>query len=100
MLLHLASPQFSGVGLYARISLPVLMIAATLVWWFINLKTQYSKTINFFAKHTFGVFLIHDNNYIRDILWMKIFNNSSLYGLNLVLSYIISKKGSGEIKKV
>ena len=54
----------------------VLVLSASLLSFFVNLKPHYSKIINIFGGCVFGVYLIHENNYLRDIIWNQLFDNS------------------------
>ena len=40
----------------------------------LNLKLPESKFINWIAASVFGVYLLHDNPFIREFLWGKVFN--------------------------
>ena len=42
----------------------------------INYNRIIIKLINFFAPATLGVYLIHDNNYVRGYLWSELFNTT------------------------
>lgn len=53
-------------------SVIVLVISYELFMTFLCRKRFYSKTINIIAKGSFGVYLIHDNSYLRIILWRNI----------------------------
>lgn len=49
------------------------------------------KFINSISKCTFGVYLIHDNNYVRKWLWNDVFPNGSyVNSYKLVLHLIVS----------
>lgn len=87
--LHNMSSQFDGIHFYSRIAIPTLLIAATLLSWFESANIKQNECINFFAKHTFGIFLIHDNNYVRDLLWKRLLDNSNYHGLILVVDCLI-----------
>lgn len=45
--------------------------------------------INNFARLTLGIYLIHDNRYIRPLLWEKLFHNSSLYHTSYLILYSV-----------
>lgn len=47
------------------------------------------NNINNFAKLTLGIYLIHDNRYIRPFLWEKLFHNSSLYHSSYLMLYSV-----------
>ncbi len=78
---------------YNNISIIIFLssISTFLMFLLIEIKNNYIENIVFFlGKCTFGVYLIHDNNYIRPILW----NYVSKYvgktsGTYLISSFVI-----------
>ncbi len=56
---------------------PMLLIALLLFLGFLNLNMGYKPIVNVVSSATFGVYLIHENNYIRELLWKTIFNNKA-----------------------
>jgi hypothetical protein len=76
---------------YSIHSVLVLVIAASMLSLFANMKPFYSKTINTVAGCTFGVYLIHENEFIRKLLWKELFDNSSYaQSKYLILHFIVS----------
>ena len=63
--------------LYGMQTLPVLLISVCLFMTFAKTTIKNNKFINIVASATFGVYLIHENHYLRNIFWQTIFNNSS-----------------------
>ncbi len=66
-----------GILLYSRHfmsmeSVIVLAVSYELFMAFLCRKRFYSNTINIIASGAFGVYLIHDNSYLRIILWRNI----------------------------
>jgi surface polysaccharide O-acyltransferase-like enzyme len=57
-------------------TLPILICSITLFLGFKNLKMNNVTLINRIALSMFGVYLLHDNYFIRPVLWGKIFKNS------------------------
>ncbi len=53
--------------------LPSFLIALMLFIGFSKIDIGCNKTINVISSATFGVYLIHDNAYIRGVLWRQIF---------------------------
>ena len=51
----------------------VLLISLFIFIFFMKTDIGYKKPINFVSQAVFGVYLIHDNNYWRMIIWEKIF---------------------------
>ena len=78
-----------------------LLIFACSVFTFLffsKLKMKQNKFINLISSATFGVYLIHDNNFVRPFLWVDLFKNatyldtSSIYLhaiINIVLVYVV-----------
>ncbi len=57
----------------------MLLTAVFLFVGFKNLNIKFSKVINVIAASTFGVYLIHDNSYVRTFLWINLFKNAHHY---------------------
>ncbi len=84
------------VYLYSMEKLPILFISIFLLLGFKNLKMKNNKKINVIASAAFGVYLIHDNEFMRAFLW----NKNNLYAtskslllyaiLAIVIVYIVS----------
>lgn len=52
-------------------------------------KIKHHRWINIAASATFGVYLIHDNNYMRHFLWIDFFNNANYQDSLLLIPYSI-----------
>ena len=53
----------------------ICLATSILLFCFFNsLKIKNNKFINLISKTTFAVYLIHDNNYIRPLLWGRLLN--------------------------
>lgn len=63
-------------------SIVVFLLARELLLFFILLKPKYNKLIQMFSSATFGIYLIHDNEYMRYYLWQTVFHNQTYYGEN------------------
>lgn len=50
-----------------------------------------SKTINFLSSSVLGIYLIHDNEYIREIIWKKVYPNVLFINTNFFILHIIIK---------
>lgn len=46
---------------------------------FKNIKIKHNPIINFVSSATLGIYLIHDNNYVRPFIWQKIFVISEIF---------------------
>ena len=81
-------------------STPFILISSiSLFSFFKNLKTKNNKYINLIASSVFGVYLIHDNMFIRPYIWKELFKNNDYYFSNylyihsfiaIILVFIIS----------
>lgn len=76
---------------FSRSSIVALLFAMSLFSLFINIKPFNSRPINQTAACTFGVYLIHDNSIMRNLLWIKIFKNAD-YAMSeyLILHLIVT----------
>lgn len=79
-----------GVDNCGRSSIFIILLASGLFLIFKNLKIKDSNIINTITKCTFGVYLIHDNNYVREWLWNDVFPNSSYVNTNKLALHLIS----------
>ena len=57
-----------------------LMIGVTLFGLFLNINIGSIGFINFISKSMFGVYLIHDNSFIRPFLWHVLVNSHAYVG--------------------
>lgn len=57
--------------------LPIFLCSITLFLAFKNLKLKPTKSINTVAMTTFGIYLIHDNQFVRPFIWENIFRNAA-----------------------
>ena len=78
-----------AIMLFKPYNLFVLLIALTLFMTFFTLKIRYRKWINIMASATFGVYLIHENSYIRPYLWIELFQNNH-YQDTILIPYSIA----------
>ena len=60
-------------------SILIMLEAIYLFVYFKELKIKNNKYINLIAGTTFGIYLFHDNFFIRKILWIDIFKNYRFY---------------------
>lgn len=70
-------------------SLNIFIIAVSVFCFFIKLDIKQSKVINTIASTSFGVYLIHENNYVRDFIWKKAFNILNYADSILIIPYSI-----------
>lgn len=56
---------------------------------FKNKRISNLRIINIMAASTFGVYLIHDNEYVREFLWKTIFKNASYFQSPLLIVHAV-----------
>lgn len=71
-------------------SLPTLAISFSLFVAFSRTDVRYSKRINTVSSATFGVFLIHENAFVRPFLWNTVFRNAKFQDSALLIPYSIA----------
>ena len=57
---------------------------------FSNLNIPHSKVINMIASATFGVYLIHDNNFVRPFIWKQLFRVASFQESQYLIPYSLA----------
>lgn len=62
---------------YSTQDITVLIISVCMFMTFVKTNIKNNKIINTLASATFGVYLIHENHFVRNIFWQTIFKNSS-----------------------
>ena len=78
-------------GYFAGMMRPFTILAcAYLLACFRGMNIPYSKYINLLASATFGVYLIHDNNFVRPFLWRTVFKDASCPGNSYFIPYSIA----------
>lgn len=79
-------------------SVLVFMVSMCIFLLFKNIKINYCKIINLLGSVSFGVYLFHDNFFMRDMLWRDLFGvrnwNSNfmfvVYGIGVsILIYVV-----------
>jgi len=95
----LVGTKYSVIGehsnyLLNRNSIVALMFSIGLFGYVINIKEKNNQFICSLSKYVLGVYLIHDNYYIRALLWTSIFNiktiiNSKMFFLYFVLIVLL-----------
>ncbi|MGN1337397.1 MAG: acyltransferase [Candidatus Coprovivens sp.] len=80
-----------ALHLYERNSILSVIFCFSLFYYFTRKQEKSNKIINIIASNVFAVYLISDNNYLRSIIWNKLFNVSSyINSYYLILNLIIS----------
>ncbi|MBQ7641317.1 MAG: acyltransferase family protein [Acholeplasmatales bacterium] len=68
----------------------LVVIAATSIFIFFISFNFNNKIINLLAKTTFGIYLLHDNYIIRNILWNLLITNNNINIMPLIVYSFIS----------
>lgn len=75
---------------YSSIGYVVASVLILLIFKNINIKNKnVNKLILTFSGLTFGIYLIHDNNFIRLILWKNIFEDLKFQNLTTILFVVL-----------
>lgn len=69
--------------------IPTVLISISLFAIFLNAKQFHNKFINWTAKFTLGIYIIHDNAFIQPLLWKNLFNNSTQTELLALVQHAI-----------
>lgn len=85
---HDISP-FYPTYFYGQEKLTVLLISLSLFMAFATMRMKYYRFINLVASATFGVYLIHDNSLVRELLWMEVFKNAHYQDSLFLIPYSI-----------
>ena len=75
---------------YGMDKLPVLVISVLMFIGFSKIDIGYKRAINIISSATFGVYLLHDDPYIRPFLWNIVFRNASYSDSNLLIPYSLA----------
>lgn len=66
-----------------------IAVAVLLFYLFKNINLSNIKLINIISSATFGVYLIHDSNYIRPLIWKTIFHVNDYQNASYFIPYSI-----------
>ena len=76
--------------LYTVYSITVLLLAASLLSFFVNIKHGHNKIINIIGECTFGVYLIHANKFVNSWVWSELFNTKHYIDSGFLIVYVLS----------
>lgn len=68
-------------------TLPVLLASVLLLVGFLRIDIGHSRFVNTLASATFGVYLLHDDGFVRTFLWEKLFCNAAYADSALLIPY-------------
>ncbi len=91
MLLGRWNPVFNSYTtlFYGTMKLPTLFRAIAFFMIFKCLKPSHAAFVNVISLATFGVYLLHDSDYMRFMLWNRIFQNASYRDTVFIIPYSI-----------
>lgn len=69
--------------------LPILIISLLLLKGFLQINIKPNRVINIISSATFGVYLIHDNGYVRPFIWKTVFKNAAYSESKYLIPYSI-----------
>ena len=70
-------------------SIMVVVIGLPVFIGFLKMNIGYKRVINFISPAMFGVFLIHENNIVRNWLWQDVFSLSSYSNSKTLIPYTL-----------
>lgn len=76
--------------LYGLQALTTLLTALFLFVGFLRIDIGNGRIVNLLASATFGVYLIHDDNYVRPFLWKTLFHNAQYSHSRRLIPYSIA----------
>ena len=68
-------------------TVPPFVISLLIFLVFSEMRLAYNKTINLISSATFGVYLIHDHDYVRVFLWETLFHGKTYSESVLLIPY-------------
>ena len=100
--LYILYLSFSNIALvnyiyeFSKISSILLFVSAICLFMFFKeLNIGKIKVVNFFASVSFGVYLFHDNLFMRDFLckslfsWTKLLDNGSVFVVGILVAVLV-----------
>lgn len=78
--------KYSG-SLFNIDKITTLLISLFLFMGFSSLRIKYNKFINIVSSSTFGIYLLHECDYVRVYLWQTLFKNASYSDTLLLIPY-------------
>ncbi|MBQ4554414.1 MAG: acyltransferase family protein [Spirochaetaceae bacterium] len=74
---------------FALTRFPILICSIFVFCFFKNLQIKNNKLINLFASSTFGVYLIHENPFLKGVLWHEIFSIDKFIESKYLIFYML-----------
>lgn len=70
--------------------LPTVLTALFLFLGFLQIDIGCNRVVNRISSATFGVYLIHENNFVRPFLWGTLFHNASFADSPVLIPYSLA----------
>jgi hypothetical protein len=68
----------------------IVLTSIELLVGFVKLKPFYNKWVNIVASVSLGVYLIHDNNFVRPFLWKTLLKSPEMYSSNYLILHALA----------
>ena len=68
-----------------------LLVSLALFCLFLRINIGSVDLVNNVAKSVFGVYLIHENPFIRILIWVKLFNNNDVFLRECFVAYVFAE---------
>lgn len=78
-----------SIYFYSRNSILTICRAVSFFMAFLTMDIGINRLINKVSSATFGVYLLHDSNLLKSLLWNDVFHNSSFQNTVLIIPYSI-----------
>lgn len=72
-------------------SIFTLILAILMFWTFNNIKIKNNRIINNISASVLGIYIIHENDFIRDWLWKEFWPNTMYINSNFFIIHLILK---------
>lgn len=63
-----------------QLNSPLILLVATFIFSFFKNLTFHSRIINFLAGSMFGVYLIHEDSFVRPLIWQQLISSIKVAG--------------------
>ncbi|WP_040455876.1 acyltransferase [Limosilactobacillus coleohominis] len=81
--------SFKVLSLVSTIFNPISLIVAIFIFSFFTKFNFHSVLINYISGSMFGVYLIHDNTFLRPYIWKQLVNASKITQANSFISFAL-----------
>lgn len=90
-MLSLRFDAFADIATHFAGMNSILMLSSALFTFVAFLSLNFRNVwINTIASTTFGIYLLHDNVWVREFLWIRLFNNASYSGTPYLIAHSLA----------